>query len=134
MWACPKCNRTFQKAHQMHSCKSYPIELHFKDRDNVKLIYDKLLKAVNTKIGICQEISLPFCIHWYGTYEFIALLAKKDKLEIRFTLHREIKKPRIYTSVSVSSKSFKNCLHLNTVKDIDSELLGWIRESYFLKD
>lgn len=134
MWKCPKCKRIFQKTDQMHSCKSYPIELHFKNKEKAKEIYDELLSTVKSKVGKLSEISLPCCIHWYGTYEFLALLAKSDKLEVRFALDREIKNKRIYVSVRLSSSSFKNCLYLNDINDIDDELLDWIRESYNMKD
>lgn len=118
----------------MHSCKSVPIEFHFENKDIAKKIYDDLFKIVTGKIGKCQEISLHCCIHRFGTYDFLALLPKKEGLEVRFALDKTIKSERIIESIRLSKTSYKNCLYLNDTADIDDELLGWITESYSLKD
>lgn len=117
----------------MHSCRTIPLSDHFKNKILAKEIYDELLKRTQKEVGSCEEISLPCCIHWYGRYDFIALLPKKDKLEVRVGLNRTVKNSRIYTSVPMSTTSIKNCLFLNSTKEIDKELMEWIKESYFLK-
>lgn len=129
-WTCPKCSRIFLKRKQKHSCKSYPIENHFKNKDHAKELYDHLHKTAEKKVGKCKEISLQCCVHWFGNYDFIALLPKKDKLEVRFALDRALKKKRIFAAVPLSKSSWKNCLFLTTKDDVDDELIEWIKESY----
>ena len=132
-WTCKKCGRIFLKKNQMHSCKSYPIDLHFKNKDRAKKLYAQLLKITEKKVGKCKEVSLPCCIHWFGTYDFIALLPKKDKLEIRFALDEKIKSKRIFSTVPLSKNNYKNCLYVEKKEDIDKELIGWIKRSYNFK-
>jgi hypothetical protein len=132
-WSCPKCHRIFQKENQMHSCKSFPIDQHFKNKEQIEELYNYLFKVVNNKIGKCKVISLSCCIHWFGNYDFIALLPKKDKLEIRFGLDRKIKNSRIFMSFPLSKKSYKNCLYITHKEDVDEELLKWLKDSYMLK-
>lgn len=79
-------------------------------------------------------ISLPCCIHLFGTYDFLAALPKKDRLEIRFTLDRKLNDPRVIHCVPVSATLFKNCLDISKTEEISGELLEWLGESYHLKD
>jgi hypothetical protein len=134
MWTCAKCGRIFEKAKQPHSCHKVPLEAHFKNKDKARELFDWLVKQLNKKIGKCKVISIPCCIHLFGSYDFLAVLPKKDKLEIRFGLDRKLDSPRLTQSVPVSSKYFKNCIDINNLREIDKELIGWLNEAYHLKD
>ncbi len=134
MWTCSKCGRIFEKAKQPHSCRKIPLDAHFKNKDKAKEIFDYLVKSINSKIGKCQIISLPCCIHLFGTYDFLAALPKKDRLEIRFGLDRKLDSPRFMQSVPVSAKYFKNCIDLKTIEEINEELFQWLNQAYHLKD
>ena len=134
MWTCSKCGRIFEKENQVHSCKKIPFKDHFKNKEKAQKLFDYLLKSINTKIGKCQIISLPCCVHLYGKYDFLAALPKRDKLEIRFSLDRILGSSRLKQSVPVSSKYYKNCIDINSGEEIDEELIKWLNESYFLKN
>ena len=134
MWTCPNCGRIFKKENQPHSCKKVPLEQHFKKKEKAKQLFDYLLKQVDKKVGKVKTISIPCCIHLFGRYDFLAALPKKDRLEVRFALDRVIKSTRVKTSVPMSKNVYKNCLDIKSRKEIDSELMGWIKESYRLRD
>ena len=134
MWTCPDCDRIFGKAKQPHSCHKTPLEMHFKNKEKAKELFDFFVKSVNERIGKVRIISIPCCIHLFGKYDFLAILPKRDGLEIRFSLNRQLKDPRMIQSVPVSSKSFKNCLNLRSETEIDDEFFGWVSEAYHLKD
>lgn len=133
MWDCPECGRIFKKTKQPHSCNKIPMEQHFKNKDKAKVLFDYLVKQINSKIDSCQIISIPCCVHLFGKYDFLAALPKKEKLEIRFILNRKLDSQRLKQSVPVSLKYFKNCIDINRVEEIDEELLKWINEAYHLK-
>jgi hypothetical protein len=134
MWTCPECGRIFKNTNQPHSCQRVPLEKHFDGRDLAKGLFDDLLEQMRAGIGACQVISIPCCVHIFGSYDFVAALPKKDRLEVRFALNRTLDNPRIHHSVPMSATIFKNCLDLRVPAEIDAELLGWLRESYHLKD
>jgi hypothetical protein len=134
MWTCPKCGRIFDKKSQPHSCQKIPLKQHFKNKDKAKELFDHLVMQIDAKIGKFQTISIPCCIHLFGNYDFLAALPKKDKLEIRFNLDRKLNTPKLKQAVPVTTKLFKNCINLNTKKDIDRELLKWLLETYHLRD
>lgn len=117
----------------MHSCKSVPIEQHFSNKKIAKDIFDALVKEVNANVGPCKIVSLPCCVHLFGTYDFLAALPKKDSLEIRFGLNRTIDSPLTIQTVPLSKNSHKNCLELKAKSQITPELIGWLKESYYIK-
>lgn len=92
-----------------------------------------MVEQINN-IGRVKVISLPCCIHLFGKYDFLAALPKKEGLEIRFALKRVIDNPRLKQSVPLSTKFFKNCFEITSEKEIDDEFIGWLEESYHLKD
>jgi len=133
MWTCTKCERIFEKAKQPHSCKKIPLKEHFKNKEKAKKLFNYLVEQVNN-IGKVKIISLPCCIHLFGKYDFLAALPKRDGLEIRFVLNRVLNGPRLTQSVPMSSSVFKNCFEITSEKEIDNEFVGWLTESYHLKD
>jgi hypothetical protein len=134
MWACTKCGRIFKKEKQPHSCNKIPLKEHFKNKEKAEELFNDLVEQINNKIGKCKIISLPCCIHLFGKYDFLALLPKKEGLEVRFSLNKKITKPRIKQTVPLSTVNFKNCLQISSEGDIDKELLEWLEESFHLKD
>ncbi len=134
MWTCIKCGRIFEKAKQPHSCNKIPLEQHFKNKDKAKGLFECLVEQINKKVGECKIISIPCCIHLFGNYDFLAVLPKINGLEIRFGLDRKLENSRLKQSIPVSLKSYKNCVDVNSKKEIDEELIRWLKEAYHLKD
>lgn len=112
MWKCNKCGRIFEKTGQMHSCNKIPLEDHFKNKDNSKDLFDFLVKKINKEVGKCKIISLPCCVHLFSNYDFLAILPKKESLEIRFKF---------------------SVFKINSIEEIDGKFLDKIRELYFMK-
>ena len=133
MWTCTKCERVFEKAKQPHSCHNVPLKEHFKNKEKAEKLFNYLVERVNN-IGKVKIISIPCCVHLFGKYDFLAALPKKDSLEIRFVLNRELGSPRLKQSVPMSTNVFKNCFEITSEKEVDNEFIGWLEESYHLKD
>ena len=134
MWTCSKCGRIFAKTGQPHSCRQIPLKQHFQNKEKAKKLFDFLTIQINNKIGKCKIISLPCCIHLFGKYDFLAALPKKNGLEIRFALDRELSNSSFKQSVPLSAQLYKNCFEISSEKEINSEFIGWLKESYFLKE
>ncbi|MFA6296209.1 MAG: DUF5655 domain-containing protein [Patescibacteria group bacterium] len=134
MWTCKKCGRIFEKTGQPHSCQKIPLQQHFKNKEKAKKIFDYFVEQVNKKVGKCKIISLPCCIHLYGNYDFVAILPKKDGLEIRFAFDKKIKKLRLKQCVLISANFYKICIDVHDQKDINAELMKWLKQSYNLKN
>lgn len=134
MWTCKKCGRIFRKTKQPHSCRKVPLESHFKNKNLARELFDILVRKINKDIGPVKIISIPCCVHLFGSYDFLAALPKKHGLEIRFVLDRVVDSSRLKVSVPLSKKTYKNCFLFTSKKEINNEFISWVKESYHLKD
>jgi len=124
----------FQRAGQQHSCATKPLSEHFKNKQEAFSLYKNLLKVIENKVGKFKVISIPCCIHLFGKYDFLAILPKKDGvIEIRIALNHAIKDKSIVNCVPLSSTCYKNCMNIKSSADINSKLIGWLKESYDLQ-
>jgi hypothetical protein len=89
-WACPVCSRSFACRNQWHSCQRVQIETHAPPDSVVRGLFDGLVAAIEATVGPCQLVSLPCCSHLAATGDFLAVLPRRDPLEIRLTQHRRI--------------------------------------------
>jgi hypothetical protein len=110
------------------------LEDHLAQGDAMRPVFDELLLRVRREIGGAEIVGLPCCIHLRGTHDFLAVLPRKAWLEVRFSLRREIRHPRIKQATRTSSSRYKHRTDVATVQDIDDELLDWLREAYHLED
>jgi hypothetical protein len=134
MWTCPTCKRVFNKENQPHSCKIKPLSDHFKNKEKAKELFEYLFEYINTNVGKSKVISIPCCIHLFGKYDFMAVLPKKDKIEIRFALNKKIDNRLVKEQIPVSSKLFKICLEIYSKDDLDENIIDYFKTSYYLKD
>lgn len=133
MWTCSTCGRSFEKINQPHSCRQVAVEQHFKNKEEAKSLFDYLVSQIKQNVGQCSIISLPCCIHLLGKYDFMAVLPKNDGLEMRFALNRILNSSRLKQSIPISKNEYKNCLKVYAEEEIDDEIIGWIKESYYQK-
>ena len=130
-WKCPKCKREFAKRNQGHSCTSYPVEKHFKNKENMKLLYGALKEKVKKGVGPFKVESLPCCIHFVSSAAtFAGVFIMKGKIRVTFAVSREIKKSRVKDSTRMSTNRYLHAVEITKEKDIDKELLTWLREAY----
>ena len=129
LWTCPKCKRKFEKTNQSHSCTVYPVAKHLKGKEVGKMLYNALTTKMKKEIGRFRVESLPCCIHFVSTYTFAAVYALRDKIRIHFTLSHKLDSPRIGRFSHVSGKRYMYSIDIKDEKEMDKELMGWIKES-----
>ena len=129
LWTCPKCKRKFEKTGQTHSCTIYPVAKHLKGKEVGKRLYNALTTKMKKEIGKFRVESLPCCIHFVSTYTFAAVYALRDKIRIHFTLSHKLDSPRIGRFSHVSGKRYMYSIDIKDEKEMDKELMGWIKES-----
>jgi len=132
LWKCPKCKREFAKKSQSHSCASYPLENHFKGRNFAKGLFTHLKNKIEVSVGPLKIESLPCCIHLVSNYTFGAVWAMKDKIRIDFRTDFKIESQRIWKMIQISTNRYLYYLEIKDKKEIDNELLGWIKKAYDL--
>jgi len=132
LWSCPKCKRKFKKENQVHSCAEYPLERHFENKELAKELFEHLKKEVKKSVGILKIESLPCCIHLVSNYTFGAVWAKKDRIRIDFRTDFQIKDKRIWKVIKISANRYLYYLEIKDKKEINKELLGWIKKACYL--
>ena len=134
MWKCPKCKREFGKKNQAHSCNPYPPEKHFEGKDpKLKLLYNEWHSRVKKKCGPFQIDSVSCCIRFVTKSSFSATKIMKNNLRIMFQLPKKITSPRIQKSAQISPNRYNYAVDISEKKEMDAELLNWIKQAYDLK-
>lgn len=133
-WECPKCHREFAKKNQQHSCVSYPLANHFKNKDYAKSLFAYLKQQITKKIGPVKIESLPCCIHFVSSYTFGACWALRDRIRVDFRRDHKLTTKKPYKMIKMSPNRFLYYFDLKKKQDIDAELLGWMKKSYELHD
>lgn len=129
LWTCPKCGRQFGRKGQVHSCRSFPLELHFKRKPIGKSLYDAFKKKLESNLGSVKTESLECCIHFVSSFTFVAIKILKDRIRIDFALNRPLDSPRIRQKVQMSTNRYLHIIDINNEAAIDEELIEWIREA-----
>jgi hypothetical protein len=134
LWTCPKCGRRFERKGQMHSCKLFPLDDHFKGKDRSKTLYEKFRFSVKNRLGDFKIESLECCIHFVGIFTFVAVKIFKDKIVIDFSLDRSLEKERANKNIQMSAHRYLYNIEIRDENDIDDELMEWIEEAYSIKN
>ncbi|MCX6776530.1 MAG: DUF5655 domain-containing protein [Candidatus Micrarchaeota archaeon] len=135
LWKCQKCGRKFEKKNQMHSCTIYPVEKHFKGKEEMKPLYNKLKEKIKKNVGSFWVESLPCCIHLVTApaYTFAAVYALRDRIRMHFGLDYKLESSRIDKFSQYSANRYMYSIDIKSEKEIDRELLSWLRQAYNLK-
>jgi hypothetical protein len=130
MWTCSKCSRQFAKTNQSHSCRIFPLKKHFEGKPNGKILYDKLIRSIETNIGPFKVDSVECCIHLTKHSTFAAVKVFKDKLRIDFTLPEKKESVRFIDSLQMSAHRYLYYVDISSGEEIDKELIKWLNEAY----
>jgi hypothetical protein len=130
LWTCPKCGRQFGRHGQFHSCRPFPLALHFEGKPAGKSLYEQLTKAVKKNIGAFKIESLECCIHFVSTFTFTAVRVFKDKIRVDFSLNHKFRSRRINQFVQISAHRYLYVIDIMKEDDIDEELIEWIQEAH----
>ena len=131
LWACPICKRQFEKRNQVHSCNLYPLDNHFKGKEEIaRPLYDKLGEQIEKNIGPLKVESLPCCVHFVSTYTFGAVYALRNKIRVTFTLNYKLVNPRIKKSSQTSNTKYLYGVDIEKSDEIDEEIISWLRQAY----
>ena len=133
MWICTKCKRSFKRKNQQHSCTLISSDSLFEKRDpGFKKIYDKIIKEVK-KLGEYREETVrPDVIFFKTKSTFLGIKVKKDHLEVEFFLKELENVPPVSKYLQTSKNRVVHLVPIDQLKDINQQLIDWIKRSYAL--
>lgn len=106
---------------------------HLRDKSPaVAAIYEKLIKELY-KFGALKIDPKKTSIHLGNRFGFAGVYTRKGYINLEVHLNHKLVSKRISKVEQASAHRFHHTVKLNSVKDIDKELLGWLKEAYKLK-
>jgi len=131
-WKCPECKRTFKNTNQSHSCVIKSLDAHFiKKEPQVRATYDTLENHLKSIIDF-QVSPVINAIMFTSESTFLAIKPKKSWIDLEFVLDYEANEFPIHKIVQVSKTKFAHFVRIQQPKDVDGQLIGWIKKAYTL--
>jgi hypothetical protein len=95
-------------------------------------IYEKLIAALH-KFGPIRIEPKKTSIHLANRFGFAGVYTLKSSVNLEIHLDKKINSKRVSRCEQASANRFHHTVKLTSPKEIDKELLGWLKESYELK-
>ena len=132
MWVCPKCNREFNTLNQSHSCAIVKEdELFIYSAQHVFEIYTELKKKCAPFCDINIDTTKS-CLYFVHGKRFLVIKPGKISLKLEFVLPRKMDVFPVTRIHEISKFRYVHFLSLDHPKDINEDIIHWIREAYEL--
>ncbi len=111
----------------------YTEEDHLKDKEPVvRQMYEKLITELH-KFGNIKIEPKKTSIHLGNRFGFAGVYTRKDYINLEVHLNKKLNSKRVSKVEQASANRFHHTIKLFSLKDIDKELLVWLKEAYELK-
>ncbi len=106
---------------------------HLRDKSPaVTAMYEKLIKELY-KFGALKIEPKKTSIHLGNRFGFAGVYTRKDYINLEVHLNHKLVSKRVSKVEQASPNRFHHNIKLTSVKDVDKELLAWLKEAYELK-
>ncbi len=108
----------------------FSVSQHFENKDPlVKSIYDRILNE-SRKFGAVTEQPKKTSIHLVNKSAFAGIATRKNALILNIKSSAPIKHARIAKSEQLSASRFHQAVKLISPDEVDSIVVGWLKEAY----
>ncbi len=108
----------------------FSIPQHFENKDPVvKSIYERILNE-SRKFGRVTEEPKKTSIHLVNKSAFAGVMTRKNALILNIKSATPIQHARIVKSEQLSASRFHQEVKLTSPDQVDSVLVGWLKEAY----
>src|SRR5512133_467938 len=108
----------------------FTVSQHFENKDPVvKSIYERILRESH-KFGAVTEEPKKTSIHLVNKSAFAGVTARKSALILNIKSAAPIKHARIAKSEQLSASRFHQEVKPTSPEEVDSILVGWLKEAY----
>ena len=112
----------------------FSVDDHFDGKSTVvRDVYDKLMKALR-KIGDVREEPKKTSIHLVRASALAGVETRKDYLLLNIKSDHRIKSARVTKWEQVSAGRHHHKVKLDSPRDVDAELCGWLQAAYEISD
>lgn len=110
------------------------VKQHFDGRAPGVLATYRALIAAAKKLGPVEEDPKKTSIHLVRRTAFAGIATRKDALILTVKAASDIRSPRVRKRERVSANRWHVEFRLDSPKQVDAELRGWVREAYALAE
>jgi hypothetical protein len=131
LWTCTRCGQKFVARNLWHSCTSFTVDQFFRKKSAAhKKLYRAFLKLVRkcgpVRVNINKSrISFQARVRFAGVPRLT-----KDGLIGGFWLKHRVDSPRFLRVELIPPNNYVYQFRITSEKDLDAEVLGWLREAY----
>jgi len=131
-WTCPDCGKSFRNRNQWHSCYTLNLEDHLRNKPiEIRTIVYDLLSEIG-QFGPIELNPVKSVIQVKAGATFLSIKPKKDYVELEFQLGREIDQFPVHKTIRISGNRVLHLLYIQNHRDINDQLLNWLRSAYLL--
>lgn len=106
---------------------------HLADKEQIVTdIYEKLISQLQ-KFGQLKIEPKKTSIHLGNRFGFAGVYTRKDYINLEVHLNYKLTSDRVAKVEQASTNRFHHTIKLAKTKDVDKELLTWLKEAYELK-
>lgn len=111
---------------------SHSVEQHFEGRSQVvREIYDTII-AASSEFGPVEQDPKKTSIHLNRKFAFAGIQTRRVFLILTIKATGDIHSPRISKREQTSANRWHHEIKIGSVDEIDSQIIGWLRDSYNL--
>ena len=108
----------------------FSVSQHFENKDPIiKSIYERILNE-SRKFGAVIEEPKKTSIHLVNKSAFAGVTTRKNALILNIKSAAPIKHARIAKSEQLSASRFHQEVKLSSPDEVDSVLVGWLKDAY----
>ncbi|QEC69240.1 hypothetical protein FRZ67_18690 [Panacibacter ginsenosidivorans] len=106
---------------------------HLKDKEPIVAgIYEELIKELQ-KFGQLKIEPKKTSIHLGNRFGFAGIYTRRDYINLEVHLNHKLVSKRVSKVEHASANRYHHTIKLTSLKDIDKQLLEWLKEAYELK-
>ncbi len=98
----------------------------------VTAIYEKLIKELH-KFGQIKIEPKKTSIHLGNRFGFAGVYTRNDYMNLEVHLNYKLTSKRVSKVEQASPNRFHHTIKISSPKEIDKELISWLKEAYILK-
>jgi hypothetical protein len=98
----------------------------------VRKIYERLINQLQ-KFGPLKIEPKKTSIHLGNRFGFAGVYTRQNYINLEVHLNYKLKSKRVIKVEQASANRYHHTIKLTTEKDVDKELLHWLKEAYDLK-
>ena len=130
LWRCPVCGRDFARQRQTHSCRAVPIDRHFQGKAPwLRELFNHLCAQL-ARFGPLRIDAVQTGINLIPKHHMGGVRVLRKGLRVGFLMDRRVESPRVTRWEEIGPRAHYHSVHLASPRELDHELLSWLREAY----